>query len=246
MINSVRNTVLSVLNKNNYGYISPSDFNLFAKQAQMEIFEEYFSEYNKIINMENARMSGTDYADLRKAVEEAVETFIVTSTLTQVTPASNRFFLPSATTTGFDYFMINKVLCYDASGPTRVFKGEAEKVTHSKITMLVNSNLTAPTELYPAYTQEGSSLTVYPASINLPNEVDANYFRYPKDPKWTYVTLANGEPVFNQSQLDYQDFEVPLEDEIKLVSKILQYAGMSIREIEAVQFGGNEEQKQSQ
>jgi hypothetical protein len=30
------------------------------------------------------------------------------------------------------------------------------------------------------------------------------------------------------------------------VSKILQYAGMSIREIEAVQFGGNEEQKQSQ
>jgi len=246
MINSVRNTVLSVLNKNNYGYISPSDFNLFAKQAQMEVFEEYFSEYNKIINMENARMSGTDYADLRKAVEEAVETFIVTSTLTQVTPASNRFFLPSATTTGFDYFMINKVLCYDASGPTRVFKGEAEKVTHSKITMLVNSNLTAPTELYPAYTQEGSSLTVYPASINLPNEVDANYFRYPKDPKWTYVTLANGEPVFNQSQLDYQDFEVPLEDEIKLVSKILQYAGMSIREIEAVQFGGNEEQKQSQ
>lgn len=246
MINSVRNTVLSVLNKNNYGYISPSDFNLFAKQAQMEIFEEYFSEYNKIINMENARMSGTDYADLRKAVEEAVETFIVTSTLTQVTPASNRFFLPSATTTGFDYFMINKVLCYDASGPTRVFKGEAEKVTHSKITMLVNSNLTAPTELYPAYTQEGSSLTVYPATINLPNEVEANYFRYPKDPKWTYVTLANGEPVFNQSQLDYQDFEVPLEDEIKLVSKILQYAGMSIREIEAVQFGGNEEQKQSQ
>lgn len=246
MINSVRNTVLSVLNKNNYGYISPSDFNLFAKQAQMEIFEEFFSEYNKIVNMENARMSGTDYANLRKALEEAVETFIVTSTLTQVAPASNRFFLPSASTTGFDYFMINKILCYDASGPTRVFKGEAEKVTHSKITMLVNSNLTAPTELYPAYTQEGSSLTVYPATINLPNEVEANYFRYPKDPKWTYITLANGEPVFNQSQLDYQDFEVPIEDEIKLVSKILQYAGMSIREIEAVQFGGNEEQKQSQ
>jgi hypothetical protein len=246
MINSVRNTVLSVLNKNNYGYISPSDFNLFAKQAQMEVFEEYFSEYNKAINNENARLSGTDYADLRKSVEEAIEIFATTSTLTQVTAASNRFFLPSATTTGFDYFMINKILCYDAAGATRVFKGEAEKVTHGKITMLVNSNLTAPTELYPAYTQEGNVLTVYPATINLPNEVDANYFRYPKDPKWTYITLTNGEPIFNQSQPDYQDFEVPIEDEIKLVSKILQYAGMSIREIEAVQFGGNEEQKQSQ
>jgi hypothetical protein len=212
----------------------------------MEIFEEYFSDYNKAINNENARLSGTDYADLRKSIEEAIETFAVTATLTQVTAASNRFFLPSASTTGSDYFLINKILCYDAAVSPRVYKGEAEKVTHGKITMLVNSNLTAPTELYPAYTQEGSVLTVYPATINLPNEVEANYFRYPKDPKWTYITLANGEPIFNQSQLDYQDFEIPFEDEIKLVSKILQYAGMSIREIQAVQFGGNEEQKQSQ
>jgi hypothetical protein len=246
MINSVRNTVLSVLNKNNYGYISPSDFNLFAKQAQLEVFEEYFSDYNKAINMENARMSGTSYADLRKPIEEAMELFALTSTLTQVAPATNRFFLPSITTTGFDYFMINKIMCYDASVSPRVFKGEAEKVTHTKITMLTTSNLTAPTEQYPAYTQEGAILTVFPSTINLPNEVDANYFRYPKEPKWTYITLTNGEPVFDQSQADYQDFEVPIEDEYKLVTKILQYAGMSIREIMAVQFGAAEEQKQSQ
>jgi hypothetical protein len=211
----------------------------------MEVFEEYFSNYNKTINMENARMSGTSYADLKKPLEEAMETFITTSVLTQVATASNRYYLPSITTTGYDYFMINKILCYDASLPTRMFKGEAEKVSHSRITMLVNSNLTSPTEKYPAYTQEGSILTVYPATINLPNEIDAVYFRYPKDPKWTYVSILSGEPAFDQSQPDYQDFEVPLEDEYKLVSKILQYAGMSIREIAAVQFGGAEEQKQS-
>lgn len=245
MINSVRNTVLSILNKNNYGYISPSDFNLYAKQAQLETFEEYFSEYNKILNMENLRTSGTGYADIRKAIEEAMELFSVTSTLSQVAPATNRFYLPSPTTTGFDYFMINKVLCYDASISPRVFKGEAEKITHTKITMLNTSNLTAPTEQYPAYTQENGIMTVYPSTINLPNEVEANYFRYPKDPKWTYISLTNGEPVFDQSQPDYQDFEVPYEDEFKLVTKILQYAGMSIREIAAVQFGATEEQKQS-
>ena len=63
MINSVRQTVLSVLNKNNYGYISPSDFNLYAKQAQLEIFDGYFKELNQVINAENSRMSGTEYAD---------------------------------------------------------------------------------------------------------------------------------------------------------------------------------------
>ena len=245
MINSVRNTVLAVLNKNNYGYVSPSDFNLYAKQSQLEIFEEYFSQYNKTINAENARMSGTSYADIRKSIEECIEIFSQTSTLTQVAPGSNRFYLPSLTTTGFDYFLLNKVLCYDASGPTRVFKGEAEKVNHSQITMLVNSLLTTPTEQYPAYVQEGGIMTVYPSTINLPSEVDAQYFRYPKDPKWTYITLASGEPVFDQSQPDYQDFEVPLEDEYKLVSKILQYCGMSIREIQVAQFGAVEEQKQS-
>lgn len=245
MINSVRNTVLSILNKNNYGYISPSDFNLYAKQAQMEVFEEYFSEYNKITNMENARTSGSDYADLKKPIAEAMEVFIQTSVLAQVGIASNRFYLPSVITTGYDYFMINKILCYDASLPERVYKGEADKMTHSKITLLINSNLTPPTEKYPVYTQEGNILTVYPNTINLPNEVDAVYFRYPKDPKWTYVNLFNGEPTFDQSQSDYQDFEVPIEDEYKIVSKILQYAGMSIREVMAVQFGGAEEQKQS-
>jgi hypothetical protein len=211
----------------------------------MEVFEEYFSEYNKVINLENIRQSGTSYAHASKTIEEAMETFSTTSTLTQVSPATNRFYLPSVTTTGFDYFMITKVLCYDASVSPRVFKGEAEKITHSKITMLNTSNLTAPTEQYPAYTQEGGILTVYPSTINLANEVDANYFRYPKAPKWTYITLSNGEPVFDQSQPDYQDFEVPLEDEYKLVAKILQYAGMSIREIAAMQFGAVEEQKQS-
>ena len=64
MINSVRNTVLSVLNKNNYGYLSPSDFNLFAKQAQLDLFEDVFYEYNYQINKENARQSGTGYANI--------------------------------------------------------------------------------------------------------------------------------------------------------------------------------------
>ena len=43
MINEVRNAVLAFLNKNNYGYITPQDFNLYAKQAQLELFEDLFS-----------------------------------------------------------------------------------------------------------------------------------------------------------------------------------------------------------
>ena len=60
------------------------------------------------------------------------------------------------------------------------------------------------------------------------------------------MQLTNGEPSFDSSQSDYQDFELPNDDEPSLIMKILQYAGMSIREIQAVQFGQAQDQEDSQ
>jgi hypothetical protein len=305
MINSVRNTVLSILNKNNYGYISPSDFNLFAKQAQLDIFDDYFYSYNYQIQKENARQSGTGYADIKRSYEEVIEFFSETKYLTH--NANNTFFLPAQLYTGDDYYLINKVLGYEttvATGTntavflnnledsaadfiadgvqvgdivfnlrpvapsyatvTQVLSGnilglsediftvvpsnyiifkpkqnELEKVTQGKITMLNNSTLTAPNRLFPAYTQEGSILTTHPSTLT--EGIMCQYIRYPKDPKWTYITLTNGEPMFDSSQADFQDFELAVDDQVGLVNKILQYAGMSIREVAAVQFGKTEE-----
>ena len=240
MINSVRNTVLAIINKNNYGYISPSDFNLFAKQAQLDIFDEYFTNYNQQINEENARISGTGYADLKLGYEEVIDSFAVTKTLVQ--NVSNIYYLPSQTTTGDDYYLINKILCYNAG----VLKGEAEKVSNNKINLLNKSLLTAPSDLYPAYTQKGDSVTIFPTTFNGALDIQATYIRYPIDPKWTYITLYNGEPVFDQTQTDYQDFELPIDDTNNLVARILQYAGISIREGDVYQFGSVEEQKENQ
>ena len=134
------------------------------------------------------------------------------------------------------------MLCFSGG----VLKGEAEKVTHSKITMLNSSLLTSPSTIFPAYTQEADEIAVYPNTFNGLNDIQAQYIRYPKDPKWTYVTLYGGEPLFDQTQSDYQDFELPIEDSNNLVAKILQYAGISIREADVFQFGQIEEQQQNQ
>lgn len=314
MINSVRNTVLSTLNKNNYGYISPADFNLFAKQAQMELYEEYYSNYNKLINLENRRMSGEDYANLSKASAEVIELFLVSDFLIPIFYPngnnSNQFEIPSDVTTGNFGFMFSRVSYYNeqrynsindsvsvyelidstadfftigvlpgdiivnlttltnaivvniVSATTLglsndiflnsgdeyiVYSGtnisEAEKVTDGKILMLNSSMLTAPSDMFPAYTLSQSALIPHPQRQAQYGNVRANYFRYPKDPKWTYVTLLGGEPSFDQSQPDYQDFELPIEDEYKLVIKILQYCGISIRETQVVQYAMAQEQK---
>jgi hypothetical protein len=307
MINSVRNAVLSILNKNNYGYLSPSDFNLFAQNSQMEIYEEYYSNYNKVTNAENARTSGTEYADIEQPIAEVLEYFLRTDYLSKI--SANTFSMPSPTTTGYSTYMLLDIKCKPVvlkvgtntsvvpsqlvdstatfitdnivagdvvtnltTGITSIVISvlsntailldsntflsagdaygiisssttvQAEKVLNTKTTLLLNSNLTNPTIEFPIYALQGDVLTFYPSSISNKGQVQATYFRYPKSPKWTYITLANGEPVFDQSQADYQDFELPLEDEYKLVTKILEYAGMSIREIEIAQFGMQQQQ----
>ena len=123
-INAVRNTVLAIANKNNYGYISPQDFNLYAKQAQMDMFEDYFYQYNNWINRENARSSGTGYADIIKGLEEVIDSFSVQAFLAQLNPVavpnvpsglsgSAVYSLPG------DYYLINKLYRY----PTRRVSG---------------------------------------------------------------------------------------------------------------------------
>jgi hypothetical protein len=313
MINEVRNSVLTILNKNNYGYISPSDFNLMAANAQMELYEEYFSNFNKVINAENLRSSGTDYADVAKPLAEILEQFLVTDYLVSKTGYNsyplNEFYTPSVTTTGNNAYMIEKILCYtktlksgtnttinsqrlqdntadfialgisegDIVVNATTFKttfvtsvqsatilvlndniflaasnkyiiysksniSEVEKVSAGKIHALNASLLTSPSLIYPAYTIVGDLIKIYPSTINTYGAISATYFRYPKVPKWTYITLSAGEPVFDQSQPDYQDFELPNEDAYKLVTKILEYCGIIIREIEVSQFGSAQQQ----
>eukprot|EP01046_Picozoa_sp_COSAG06_P002162 COSAG06_NODE_73_length_25885_cov_732.419569_31_plen_235_part_00 len=229
MIDAVRNTVLAILNKNNYGYLSPSDFNLYAQQAQLEIFEDYFYQYNTQINLENARRSGTDYANLSKGILEVIDLFSKTASLTQTASAVNTYTMPS------DYYIMNRVM----------YNGlEVERVNQGKITMLLNSMITAPSKDFPAYTTEASIMTVYPTTITGASDISAQYVRYPLTPKWTYrADLEYQGPVFNQSAVDYQDFELPLDNLNDLVIKICQYAGVEIREAMVVQYAQAEEQQ---
>ena len=325
MINSVRNTVLAIANKENYGYISPQDFNLYAKQAQMDMFEDYFYQYNNWIVRENQRTSGIGYANIVKGLEEVIDSFSESKFLMQegtYSPGgsfgldiiSNRFYLPN------DYYLINKIFYYpsllfsglisgpavgdvnDATAPfstipissptpslnsivvnnnnlrqARVVEVlsntslntdqnlafaagdtyyiyantnivQVERVSQNKIFNLTSSNLTAPTKQFPAYTLDGTTnsqefITVYPGSIQRQGDIHCQYIRYPKDPKWTYVSIgAVGAPVFDSSQPDYQDFELPLSDEPMLVSKICQYVGIEIREADVINFAMDQEQ----
>ena len=323
LINTVRATVLSIANKNNFGYITPNDFNLYAKQAQLDIFEDYFYQYNSQIVKQNARVSGEGYADLVKGIVEVIDSFSSTKGL--INTGINLFDLPE------DYYLINKVnyypnvtatgtITFGSTGTTLidsaanfvtggqvksgqlitnttgggVFSGasafvvsvdsetqltissnnflsgsflntsysivttkgitEVERVSQNKIFYLNSSPLTSPGLTFPAYVlggannvDLGNTITVYPDTITTAGTLVSQYIRYPKDPNWTYFNIiTGGDPSFDETAADYQDFELPLSDEPNIVNKILQYAGMSIREGALVQFGKAEENEATQ
>lgn len=312
---------MSIANKNNYGYITPSDFNLYAKQAQLDIFEDYFYQYNSWIIKQNARVSGSEYADILKGLVEVIDSFSETRGLT--TSGINLYNLPA------NYYLINKINYY----PNTIFSStttaaglntltdanatftttgtvlpgqfvtntslvsvssgfgayivsvdsetqltlsnnpfgsaatignsytiittagirEVERVSQNKIFYLNSSSLTSPNISYPAYVLggannllTGNTITVYPDTIIGSGKILSQYIRYPLDPNWSYSSLTGGEPVFDEGAADYQDFELPDSDEPNLVNKILQYAGVSLREKDIAVFGNIQEQEDNQ
>ena len=66
-IDTVYQRVLALANKEQRGYITPQEFNLYANQAQQEIFEQYFYDLNQ-----QARIPGNEYvyADVDDMLEE--------------------------------------------------------------------------------------------------------------------------------------------------------------------------------
>jgi hypothetical protein len=226
MINEVRNTVLAAINKANNGYITPDEFNLFSEVSQKEIFEEYNSNYALAVQKTNARVYGTGHADLLKRCEEVIDRFTVPNS--PLTYNLGVYALPT------DSYKINYP----------IYNGKkVEMVSHDKLRELLNSNLTAPSTLFPAYIVSGNTISIYPTSIV--SGVTLSYVRYPVIPKWTYTTVGDA-PLFNPGAIDYQDFELPESDKMNLIVRILQLAGISIREAEVVQAAKSEELQDKQ
>lgn len=230
MIDEVRNTVLSILNKDNNGFLTPFQFNLYAKSAQNEIFESYFHDYSRAVNKRNAHMHTSGYGDVTERLEETISGFAYQG----IGVLSGASFVKPA-----DAYMMGTVMLPD--GLT-----EVEKVHNNKIAYLRQSLDTAPSTEYPVYTLTEDGLTVYPSSLNVASGILINYIRYPKTPVWTYNSISGGEPFFNSSLAGYQDFELPESDKFNLIAKILQYAGVEIRESDVVQMAKTEEVQQKQ
>jgi hypothetical protein len=88
-VNTVYQTVLLILNKEQRGYMTPVEFNKIGTQVQLEIFERYFEDLNQQIRIPQ---TDTDYADRVVNLDEKISIF---KTIGNTTYANGAFSLPA-------------------------------------------------------------------------------------------------------------------------------------------------------
>ena len=223
-IDTVYQRVLAILNKENRGYVTPQEFNLFANQAQLEVFEQYFFDLNQYNRLPK---NDTEYSDLPKLINEKLSKFKKSASISYMT---DHFHLPS------DLHKLGTVI-YNNTTPV-------EEIDKKNLLEYQLSKLTAPTINNPVYIQNIDNtsahwgINVFPTSINA--NVSITYVRKPNNVSWSYQTVA-GNALYNAS--GSTDFELHASEETNLVLKVLLYAGVSIKDPNIAQLADAKETK---
>lgn len=224
-VNTVYQRVLAILNKEQRGYVSPQEFNLFANQAQMDLFEQYFYDINQF-----GRLHGndTEYSDMLNLLNEKINIF--ENNGAPMTYVSGHWQLPA-----------------DPDGVYRIgtiiYNGtEVERVNANEYLYINASPLTKPTDARPIFVANYKGYKVYGDS-ELTTGVTCNYIKRPKDVAWVPLDLG-GAPSYDAA--NSVDFELHDSEETELVYKILELAGIAIKELSIYQVANQMEMENLQ
>ena len=83
-IDNVYQKVLALCNKEQRGYVTPQEFNLFSDKAQNEIYENYFHQLNLAQRKPNSQKQ---HSDILESIEHKLSGFIESDLITVSTAA---------------------------------------------------------------------------------------------------------------------------------------------------------------
>ncbi len=250
-VDDVYKTVLLILNKEQRGYITPTEFNKIATQVQLEIFENYFQYENRQYRVPD---NESEYSDRYKNVDEKIAIFKELSDGLNKPMGEDYFEQPN------DLYKLGTVIYTDAKGN----QIEVQKSQQNDFLYVDMSPLTKPSEKYPIYLYRNNRIYVKPDSI-IKYQVKVSYLRKPKDPRWGYTVDTNtGGYIYDDTEYDptgtppypdpsvpdptywgSTDFELHETEQTELIIKILMYSGVVIRDPSIVQIAGQMDQQET-
>jgi len=243
-VNVVYRTVLYILNKEQRGFLTPAEFNKVAEQVQLEIFEQYFEDLNQMLRIPQ---TDNEYANRQKQLEQKISIFETNGDSTYIAvpdpnnPPTNggTYTLPS------DLHRLGTISYKDKS---------LQEMQRNEYLLAYKSQLTRPTEQYPAFyaygtnSPDGAFVQSAPTRIKVfPNTITQNlptyYVRKPKSPVWAYTVNATTGGYVYQGAADSSanpttgsvQFELDASEQVSVILNILMYSGIIIRDPSVVQ-----------
>jgi len=226
-VNTVYQTVLMILNKEQRGYMTPTEFNTVATQVQLEVFEKYFDDLNQQLRIPQA---DTDYADRQENIDEKIAIFKTFGDALYTTDGSLSYFelpIDDAYAEEVVFYRLGNVLYNDEKVVQRLDRHEFYYANQSR--------LTKPTTTNPAYLYENQKLFVKPTSII--DKIKVDYIKKPKDVVWGFTVggLGQYQSDRNSQTTTSVDFELHVSEQSEVILKVLLYAGIVIRDPQIVQ-----------
>jgi hypothetical protein len=230
-VNTVYQTVLSILNKESRGFLTPGEFNKIGSQVQLDILDQNFYDYNRAVIKHNAGRAVEDYGNIPEKIEQKLDPFFKQADITLTNGIGT---LPTDLYKTINISITNKTI-------------QLEKVNKKNLSYLLSSPLTKPTTSYPVYYQRATDIIVEPAlsdgSWTLGNLL-IEYIKIPSEPVWNSSADSNGALTYNSS--GSTDFTLHESDRVQLILGILKYAGLVIQDAAVVQAASAEENKTTQ
>jgi hypothetical protein len=219
-VDTVYKTVLLILNKEQRGYMTPDEFNKIGSQVQLEIYLKYFEDLNQLLRVPQTDL---DYADRVDLLDEKIAIFKRNQSLSS--PTSNGYTLPT------DLQELGSVIYNNT---------EMQRVQRNEFYNLYRSRLTKPSSSYPIYLYENSLVKVYPETIV--SGVSVNYLKFPTPIIWGFTVNNNlGNYVYSSSLST--NFELHQSEQVELIVRILEYAGIVIRDPQVIQIAAQKVQQ---
>jgi hypothetical protein len=254
-IDRVYQKVLALANKEQRGYITPQEFNLFADHAQMEIFEQYFYDLNQF---KRASGNQSEYSDIVSIIKDKISMFEHWQAGGYNITVANKYGDCIAFDTDIpDLYRLGEIAVSYVKGGGEATIGVCEQLTPKEFVIRGKSKLTKHTEDRPVYVKRDNQgqlrikIYPYPKTVGFVDSngnavpdgsdittatnkagISADYIRKPKKPNWAYV-VVNNKPLYNATSA--VDFELHASEETELVYRILALAGVAIEKPQLVQ-----------
>ena len=236
-IDRVYQKVLALANKEQRGYITPQEFNLFADHAQMEIFEQYFYDLNQFRRLPGNNTVHSDPVDIIEDKTALFEFFAVQDN----TSVHNQF--GDINLSQFtDLYRITEVRVNyrDGLGHAVCEEVNLKEFTKYSASPLARHTTKRPVFMHYNYVYDRIKVYPYPPNTNDINNslvtdgdpLRISYTRKPNTPNWSY-NVINNKPLYNST--NSVDFELHASEEIELVYRILLLAGIAIEKPQLTQ-----------